>query len=459
MAPVLFPPEIFQQIISYLIHDPDRDHPLSHYASVSRVWQNEIEPLTFGFLRLDLQRLLQLNSIVTARRRAYVRHIRLRVKLPKPEPWSWKYKETADEKLRNNQAFQAVLEAFLQSLSQWDVAEGHKDGVEVTFFVPLHRKGRDHPLEQWRVRYIKSVLEMADPGRIARLPSAATITKLKIPEYEDRERLISVVAVCALLAKLPAATENVWLHWWKADRFARMRNDLADALSQISHPIDDFDLRDSYGGGNNQTPTAATEVLMLREGEEDRLSKSLHVVSQRVIDFAVRRIPVSDEILFPRTIPASLAEPRWDRLVYFGLYYQPYDPWGEPLFLPDPDADDSISLDALSVYSDAPSAETERSSLTLDIATPAIQRLYLAAARAALQMPVLKEMELVALLDQWDYWHGFRYFVHQGSATATWTSSSGFVPEDEVLQHWHKVPKKNLQLELNVVISDDRRAV
>ncbi|KAL6824532.1 hypothetical protein J3E69DRAFT_336945 [Trichoderma sp. SZMC 28015] len=459
MAPVLFPPEIFQQIISYLIHDPDRDYPLSHYASVSRVWQNEIEPLTFGFLRLDLQRLLQLNSIVTARRRAYVRHIRLRVKLPKPEPWSWKYKETADEKLRNNQAFQAVLEAFLQSLSQWDVAEGHKDGVEVTFFVPLHRKGRDHPLEQWRVRYIKSVLEMTDPGRIARLPSAATITKLKIPDDEDQERLISVVAVCALLAKLPAATENVWLHWWKADRFARMRNDLADALSQISHPIDDFDLRDSYGGGNNQTPTAATEVLMLREGEEDRLSKSLHVVSQRVTDFGVRRIPVSDEILFPRTIPASLAEPRWDRLVYFGLYYQPYDPWGEPLFLPDPDADDSISLDALSVYSDAPSAETERSSLTLDIATPAIQRLYLAAARAALQMPVLKEMELVACLDQWDYWHGFRYFVHQGSATATWTSSSGFVPEDEVLQHWHKVPKKNLQLELNVVISDDRRAV
>ncbi|KAK4061369.1 hypothetical protein Trihar35433_9696 [Trichoderma harzianum] len=492
MAPVLFPPEIFQRIISYLIDHPHRGHRLSHYASVSRVWQNEIEPLTFGFLRLDLQSLLQLNSIVTARRRAYVRHIRLRVKLPDPEPGSWERKETADEKLRNNQAFQAVLEAFLQSLSQWDAAEGHKDGVEVTFFVPLppedpppwlrslREQGCDMPLEQWEVRYKKSVLEMTDPGRIAQLPSAATITKLIIPDNPSRQRLISVVAVCALLAKLPAATKKMHLNWWKADRHARMRNgnyigslppkqtldllilgviDLADALSQISHPIDDFDLSDWYGGGNNQTPTAATEVLMLREGEEDRLSKSLHVVSQRVTDFGVRRIPVSDEILFPRTIPASLAEPRWDRLVYFGLYYQPYDPWGEPLFLPDPDADDSISLDAFSVYSDAPSASTERSSLTLDIATPAIQRLYLAAARAALQMPVLKEMELVAELEPYEYWHGFRYFVHQGSATATWTSSSGFVPEDEVLQHWHKVPNKNLQLELNVVITDDRRAV
>lgn len=475
MAPVLFPPEIFQRIISYLIDDPDRGHRLSHYASVSRVWQNEIEPLTFGFLRLDLQRLLQLNSIVTARRRAYVRHIRLRVNLPDPEPGSWERKETADEKVRNNQAFQAALEAFLQSLSQWDAAEGHKDGVEVTFFVPLppedpppwlrslREQGCDMPLEQWEVRYKKSVLEMTDPGRIARLPSAATITKLKIPDDPSRERLISVVAVCALLAKLPAATKKMHLNWWKADRHARMRNDIADALSQISHPIDDFDLSDRYGGDNNQTPTAATEVLMLREGEQDRLSKSLHIVSQRVKDFGVRRIPVSDEILFPRTIPASLAEPRWDRLVYFGLYYQPYDPWGEPLFLPDPDADDSISLSgsvsSLFAYSDGPSVSTERSSLTLNIATPAIQRLYLAAARAALQMPVLKEMELVAELEPYEYWHGFRYFVHQGSATATWSSSSGFVPEDEVLQHWHKVPKKNLQLELNVVISDDRDAV
>jgi hypothetical protein len=58
MAPVLFPPEIFQRIIFHLTHDPHPGPPLRHYASVSRVWQDEIEPLTFAWLRLDLQRLL-----------------------------------------------------------------------------------------------------------------------------------------------------------------------------------------------------------------------------------------------------------------------------------------------------------------------------------------------------------------------------------------------------------------
>ncbi|KAL7906987.1 hypothetical protein GGI35DRAFT_457424 [Trichoderma velutinum] len=469
MAPVLFPPEIFQRIIFFLINDRQPGPPFYHYASVSRFWQDEIEPLTFAWLRLDLQRLLQLNSIVTARRRAYVRYIRLRIKLPEPERGSWQRRETDDEKLRNNQAFQAVMEAFLQSLSQWDAAEVHKDGVEVTLFVPLPREdpppwlrelreqGCTMPMVQWETRYRKSVLELTDPERIARLPSAVAITTLETPIYSSRERMISVVAICALLAKLPAATKVVSLDWWTAVKFTRMRNDLADALSQIGHPIDDFTLRDSHRGDDNKTPSAATE--MLREGEEDRLSKSLHVLSQRVKDFGVRGIPVNDEIIFPRTLPASLAEPRWDRLVYFGLQYQPYDPWGELLFLPDPYADESSSESGASVYSDVPSVSTERSSLILDRATPAIQRLYLAAARAALQMPVLKEMELIAELQLGEYWHGFRYFVHEGSATATWSSSSGFVPEDEVLEHWHKVPKKNLQWELKVVITDDKNAV
>jgi hypothetical protein len=59
-------------------------------------------------------------------------------------------------------------------------------------------------------------------------------------------------------------------------------------------------------------------------------------------------------------------------------------------------------------------------------------------------MPVLKEMELVAELQLWEYWHGFLYFVYKGLAIATWSSSLGFVLEDEVLEYWHEVLKKNL---------------
>ncbi|KAL6793654.1 hypothetical protein GGI42DRAFT_333580, partial [Trichoderma sp. SZMC 28013] len=474
MAPVLLAPEIFQRIIFFLTHDPrpgfefhppafwNRRPDAHQYAGVSRFWQYEIEREAFAYLHLDLHRLSQLNSIVTARRRAYVRNIRLHIKLPEPGPW--RSRETDDEKLRNNQAFQAVLEAFLQSLGRWDAAEVHRDGIELTFHVPMPPE--DSPIElhgirialgHWEPRYRKSVLELTDPERIARLPSAVAITKLRMSDPSYRQRNLSVAAVCALLAKLPA-TKTVLLEWWKSLKFASMRNDIADALSQIGHPIDVFNLCDSHYDIAKQTlPSAGTEVL--REGDEDRLSKSLHVLSQRVKDFGVRMVPVNDEIFFPRAIPEGLAEPRWDRLVDFILHYPPFDPWGELLFLPDPYRDESSSESESSVDSDLPSVSTEASSPTLDIATPAIQRFYLSAARAALQMPVLRQMDLVAELGYGQYWHGFRYFVQGSSATATWTSSSGFIPEDEVLEHWHKVPKKNLQSELNVVISGDRNAV
>lgn len=284
-----------------------------------------------------------------------------------------------------------------------------------------------------------------------------------------------MVAICALLAKLPATTA-VALDWWKTLQFATMRNgnsssllplkqilnlvilgviDIADAVSRVGHPIDEFEFWDSHYDIHGQALlSTATEIL--REGE-DRLSKSFHVLSQSVKDFSIHMIPVSDEIFFPRTFPAGLTEPRWNRLVYFILHYPPFDPWGEILFLPDPYRDESSSESAASVYFG--SVSTEASLPNLDIATLAIQRLYLAAARVALQMPVLREMELVAELGMGKYWHGFRYFVQGTLATATWTSSSGFMPEDEVLEHWHEVPKENLQLELNVVISGDKNAV
>ncbi|KAL7945344.1 hypothetical protein V8C42DRAFT_322855 [Trichoderma barbatum] len=471
MAPVILAPEIIQRIIFFLTYDPrpgfeplpqwwTRRPDAGQYASVSRFWQDEIERETFALLHLDLHRLSQLNSIVTPRRRAYVREIRLRIKLPEPGPWH--SRETDDEKLRNNQAFQDVLEAFLQTLSQWDAAEVHKLGLELTFYVPLppeeppaELRGISIPLGQWEPRYRKSMLELADPERIAQLPPAVAITKLNM-HWPYMERGLSVVAICALLAKLPAA-KDVGLGWWKASRsrFTRMRNDIADAVSHIRHPIDVFELRDSEPHVAHEAQPPPDDF---RE-EEDRLSKSLHVLSLRVQEFIIRALPVSNEILFPRELPAGMAEPRWDRLVYFCLHYSPIDPSGEFLFLPDPYRSESSSEGEASFDSDILSVSTETSSLDLDIATPAIQRFYLAAARAALQMPALKDMELEAELGRDKYWHSFVYYVRGMSAKAIWTSSSGFVPEDEVLEYWHKVPRKYLQTELNVEISDNKYAI
>jgi hypothetical protein len=142
------------------------------------------------------------------------------------------------------------------------------------------------------------VLELTDPERIAQLPPAIVITKL-LRYYASRQRRISLLAISALLTKLPAV-KYVEFDWWKALRFARMRNgnvlalwpehghssyvlicsihltDLADALPQIKHPIDKFSLGDPiYRKGGDQYPLASGTLWE----EEDRLSKSIHVLS------------------------------------------------------------------------------------------------------------------------------------------------------------------------------------
>lgn len=84
--------------------------------------------------------------------------------------------------------------------------------------------------------------------------------------------------------------------------------DIADAVSQVGHPIDKFKCCDSHYNITGQAlPSATTEIL--KEGE-DRLLKSFHILSQRIKDFSIYIIPVSNKIFFPQALPAGLAEPQ-----------------------------------------------------------------------------------------------------------------------------------------------------
>lgn len=237
MAAVILPPEIISRIILFLTHvHPPGSHPncynrlpdAGEYASVSRFWQDEIERKTFAELRLNLRKLSELNTIVTPRRRGFVQTIKLYIQLPSPgrreDP------ETDDEKLRNNRALQATFEAFLLSLGQWEATEVRQGGIELCFSAPLPRQERSLITgvlarltpRAWDRKYGESVLELTNPERIAQLHPVTAITKLwrHDPVFE---RSISVLAISALLVKLPAAND-VALNWWKAVRFARMRN-------------------------------------------------------------------------------------------------------------------------------------------------------------------------------------------------------------------------------------------
>lgn len=236
MTPILTP-EIIQRIIYFLTHDslhyrlPDA----GQYAVVSPFWQDRIERETFAALYLDLERLSEINSIVTSRRRGYVRTILLEIVLPWPGPRQNPEKDK--EKLRNNRALQATFEAFLQSLSQWGADEVHQGGIELRIFAPLPVEKRAESPSwgergyMWRRRYAGSVLELTDPARIAQYSPVVAISGIEMERvFEDRH--ISAVAVLTLLAKLPAA-KRVFVNWWKWRRFSRMRNGNVHDLFQV----------------------------------------------------------------------------------------------------------------------------------------------------------------------------------------------------------------------------------
>lgn len=205
----------------------------------------------------------------------------------------------------------------------------------------------------------------------------------------------------------------------------------------------------------SQLPPAST----LSSQGEDGLSRAFHILSQRLKTLSIEGIIVSDELFFPRTLPVHIVEPRWERLVTFHLCYPPVTPSGEWLFLPDPNAS-SDSENEATIFDDfisITSSQERRSDRC--IAAPAMQQFYIAAGRAALQMPALERMTLNAELgDDYDYWHKFYYHAERQTAQALWTSSSGFVPDDDVLECWRKVPRKFLKGELEVEISDDASA-
>ncbi|KAK4062937.1 hypothetical protein Trihar35433_8732 [Trichoderma harzianum] len=152
--------------------------------------------------------------------------------------------------------------------------------------------------------------------------------------------------------------------------------------------------------------------------------------------------------------------PIWDGLVMISLHYLPITHSGEWLFLPDPDASSSSEeepdSDDSSSWDGWPSEESQPKP---SIAAPAMQQFYLAAAHAALQMPALKQMKLIALLENGICWHKFWYYSEEMMARALWTSSSGFVPDEEVLDRWRMVPRKHIEIDLEVEISEDENAL
>ncbi|KAK7756433.1 hypothetical protein SLS62_001659 [Diatrype stigma] len=454
-----FPPEIIEEIVHYLTHNwvglggPSEPPPplgifrtwrripgSARYASVSKTWQDAVERETFADLRLDLGRLAEADAILNRvpRRQKYVRTIRLNVVLPPRADNAVRRVATAEERKQNNRALQDTFEAFMSTLRYWTPGPPVKLSLDAFAVKDTGSRVEEAITSSARAMYL-SPLELEDPERVLCRGPVKVVTEVTMERNMSFGIPISGAAVCALLAGLPAA-KKVFINWWDQGGNPKARSAFAHTLANVTHPIDRFYIAGTYTQRNRQQPAQQTQQC---ESKPDELSQSLGVLSQRLYEISLYDVVVSDALFLQHSTASEMASSaHWACLKNFGLYYPPVTPSGERLFYPDPSIPD------------------RRKAAT--VAGPAIQRRYLAAARAALEMPLLKDMTLVAQLGCNGDWHKFWYNhdTRRGTAKVLWTSSSGFVPEDEVLAAWREVPRKHSGvLELEVEILDDEDAV
>ncbi|KAK9425354.1 putative f-box domain protein [Seiridium unicorne] len=476
------PPELMRDVIYHLIHGwvdsstADRHmnwtfrewgltHDATRYAAVNRCWQDVIERETFSVLRLDAPRLLQLNSIVHCqRRRSYVQKIHLEVVLPAyATSAAANLVETDQEKEQNNTVLQATTEAFFSALGSWTVEETCANGLELVLdacsvsdegkageAAMAQRRGNWHNL--WDRRYSESVLELRSRDLLRRLPSVQVITQMSL-KSETTSRRISGATVATILAKLPRAVD-ISLELQNASYDARRRADFAEALLDIQHPIDTLHIADTKPTEKSESQPHSPPVHTQRIVQEDALSGVLFLLSQRVESLSLYGLPITSAIFWPPTIPPTIHETsRWHRLQAFSVYYPPISPTSG-LNLANSSSPISHVTKGSQHYSE--SSEPGARDDTSDELGP-IQRFYMSAGRAALEMPLLKDMTLVEQFPpELEEWHKFCYHVEvNSSALVIWTSSDGFEPQQEVLDVWRSVPQRHLKLELEVQILQD----
>jgi hypothetical protein len=172
----------------------------------------------------------------------------------------------------------------------------------------------------------------------------------------------------------------------------------------------------------------------------DSLSIALHQLES----IELSNIMIGPELFWPAD--ASKSTPFWPNLVTFTLSYQPATSSGKWLFESDPAWDHEFDVSLSPDSSNSCDRFRIKPNLLIDT-------LYLAAAKAAQNMPRLSRMmleaEIEAILPHEFYpepTHVFEYDATLGKAV--WVSSSEFHIADDVRSAWDSVAKSHGHVEI-----------
>lgn len=227
------PYEIHRKILHFLAHDELRSKLMAEYAVVCKSWQAEIEEVNFRTLAIKQLDIHDMEQIVTGRRRAYLKHLWLRVELDKYSTKLRLVPENEVEQETNNFKFTSALFDLFTVLETWDAPEfwtarnGRGLSLELGAYSPSDKKhlfGESGLDMDGNSRFFDSLLDfyllaINDPQGLHGLPLVNAVTGLCILRRNYRN--VSATALTPILRSLPRLEEVRFEPWQQPDQPAQ----------------------------------------------------------------------------------------------------------------------------------------------------------------------------------------------------------------------------------------------
>jgi hypothetical protein len=196
---------------------------------------------------------------------------------------------------------------------------------------------------------------------------------------------------------------------------------------------------------------------IIATGDFDPFSTSLRMFSRQLTSLTIYLIVISSEFFWP--LDSDLTpqnRPYWPHLTSLTIFYVPVTPYGDWLFERDPaqeadyDSEEGRDLSLHMKEDELPRREDWNTVIFREIPNARLMNdFYLAAGRAAVKMPHLREMVLVAEKGRPE--HSLEFKGMDSKASLTFISTPRFEPEATVLDVWKEAAKKNTRAELEII--------
>jgi hypothetical protein len=361
------------------------------YATISRTWKKAVEQVNFAELTIDNEDFGSFQTIVTGKRRTFVKELSLTVSMPDCPDYVRYHDESDEEQQAHSKRFTLALCKLFAILKAWE-----DKGIQtpLRLVIPLENncppQNRLHDRKaEWpgRCRYDTSVIKLVQPFL---LPTLSNVKYLDAYGYLARK--LEPTMATTIAAALPNLVACKWElaqeDTWSLDEKIRNRTAFAHALKHMQlQPRATASIK--FQNEKPVTQSDEGEHLVPPGMSYDPLSASLRMFSQSLT--SMNLITCLDSTIFwPSDEEINAITPHWPHLKELYIEFSMVSPSGDWYFTgPDYDADNDVFNDPEYYH------EYYRTDPDPDTFTPFIN----AFTKAVKNMPVLEYFKLTSNLE------------------------------------------------------------